>query len=174
MSFEELLVSGATWALALGAVWALVIVAAATLEVASSGRWAMTERVGCPPPVRRALLAGLGLVLAGSGAVVAGPVSAAPAPLGNGTRAGLGLPVPVRPTGSVPAARRHRVEVRPGDSLWRLSEQHATTASPQDVARLVDRTYRANRAVIGPDPDLIHPGQELRVPRQLQRTTEKP
>ena len=48
------------------------------------------------------------------------------------------------------------VEVRPGDSLWRLSQRRSPAlASTQDVARLVEHTYRANRRVIGPDPDLI-------------------
>ena len=32
---------------------------------------------------------------------------------------------------------------------------------PPEIAALVARTHRANRAVIGPDPDHIEPGQRL-------------
>lgn len=166
MSFGDLLVTGALWALAVGAAWAALIVAAAVIEVASSGRLALTARTGCPAPARRALLAGLGIVLASGGAVVTSPVSAAPAPSASGTRSQLGLPVPARPTGVRAAVPRQRVEVQPGDSLWRLSQQRSrATATDEDVARLVARTYRTNRRVIGPDPDLIQPGQHLRIPR---------
>jgi nucleoid-associated protein YgaU len=172
MSFGDLLVTGATWALVLTGMWAAVIVAAAAVEVVTSGRWALTTRLGCPAPVRRALLGGLGIVLAGGGAVVAGPVSATPGPLGQPGRGQLGLPVPARPTDSPPLVPRQRVEVRPGDSLWRIStDQLQGTFSDQDVVRLVARTYRANRTVIGADPDLIRPGQQLRIPRQRQHPT---
>src|SRR5689334_7356433 len=98
--FGDLLVVGASWALALGGVWAALVGAAAVLEVVSSGRLAFTARVGCPAPVRRALLAGLGVVLASGGAVVDGPVSADPGPWGQPGRGQLGLPVPARPTGA--------------------------------------------------------------------------
>ena len=135
MSFGDLLVIGATWALVIGAAWAVLIVSAAAVEVLSSGRLALTARLGCPAPARRALLAGLGIVLA---------------------------------THAVP---RQRVEVQPGDSLWRLAREHsARSASEQDVARLVARTYRANRTIIGADPDLIRPGQRLHLPLQRQDT----
>lgn len=165
MSFGDLLVTGASWALVIGAAWGALIVSAGIAEVLTSGRLALTARLGCPAPARRALLAGLGIVLASGGAVVAGPVSAAPAPLGSGTRTGLGLPVPARPTGSAYAVPRQRVEVQPGDSLWRVAREHSrATASEQDIARLVARTYRANRPVIGADPDLIQPGQRLHIP----------
>ena len=166
MLFGDLLVTGATGALALGAAWAALIGAAAVLEVVSSGRFALTARLGCPAPARRALLAGLGVVLASGGAVLMSPVSAAPAPSGSGTRGQLGLPVPARPVGLPAAGPRQGVEVRPGDSLWRLSEQRSRAATDQEVARLVARAYRANRNVIGADPDLILPGQRLQIPRQ--------
>src|SRR4051794_10515500 len=166
MSFGDLLVNGAAAALALGTGWAVLIAAAAVLEVISEGRFALTARLGCPAPARRALLAGLGVVLASGGAVVTCPVSAAPAPSGSSTRGQVGLPVPARPVGHPPAVSRQRVEVRQGDSLWRLAEQRSRPGTEQDVARLVARTYRANRGVIGADPDLILPGQRLQIPRQ--------
>src|ERR1700742_3065683 len=125
MSFRDLLVTGATWALAVGAAWAVLIVAAALIEVLSSGRLALTARLGCPAPARRALLAGLGVVLASGGAVVTCPVSAAPPLAGSASRGQLGLPVPARPTGSTPDLPQQRVEVQPGDSLWGLAREHA-------------------------------------------------
>jgi nucleoid-associated protein YgaU len=55
--------------------------------------------------------------------------------------------------------------VRPGDSLWRIAERHlgpraTTTATAQEVARL----WEINHQRIGTgNPDLIFPGQTLRV-----------
>jgi nucleoid-associated protein YgaU len=55
--------------------------------------------------------------------------------------------------------------VRPGDSLWRIAERHlgpraTTTATAQEVARL----WETNQQRIGTgNPDLIFPGQTLRV-----------
>ena len=171
MAFDELLVTGATWALALGAAWALLVLAAAVVEVVSDGRLALTTRLGCPATLRRVLLAGLGVVLASGGAVAVVPVAAAPAPFSPRSGAGAldssGLPVPARPTGAAYSLPRQRVVVEPGDNLWSLCHDHAgRRTATQDVARLVERTYRANRREIGPDPDLIHPGQRLRIPQQ--------
>ena len=101
-----------------------------------------------------------------------------------------GLPVPDRTTGPMGArtpeatrpARRHprtpesvrlatderRLEVRPGDSLWSLTAGMVPrNASEADVATGWRLLYAANRAVIGDDPDLLRPGQSLRVPPDL-------
>lgn len=55
--------------------------------------------------------------------------------------------------------------VRPGDSLWSIS---ARTLGPDacdaQIAAEWPRWYHANRTVIGAEPDLIHPGQELVAP----------
>ena len=181
MTFDRLLVTGATWALMLGAAWTVLVVAAAAVEVVTDGRLALTTRLGCPAPLRRVLLTGLGVMLASGGAVAVVPVSAAPAPFSPGNDGGAhgasGLPVPARPTGAAYALPRQRVVVEPGDSLWRLARQESPQSSTQDVARLVERTYRANRRVIGPDTDLIHPGQRLRIPQQRRHhppTSEAP
>lgn len=54
------------------------------------------------------------------------------------------------------------VVVRSGDTLWGIVARHlGADAGPEVVAREWPRWHRANRQVIGPDPDLIHPGQEL-------------
>jgi hypothetical protein len=78
-----------------------------------------------------------------------------------------------RPTGSAPVAlvspppRRHvspaaGIVVRAGDSLWTLAARRlGPGASAAEIAVAWPRLYAANRAVIGTDPDLIHPGQRL-------------
>lgn len=69
--------------------------------------------------------------------------------------------------GTAPAVTGSYV-VRPGDSLWAIACRHlrATTGSEPDDAR-VEATWRAiydaNRSLIGPDPNLIHPGQRLEI-----------
>ena len=61
-------------------------------------------------------------------------------------------------------ARPHEVLVAPGDSLWSISEQALPGATTGEVADHVSRLHAANRAVVGTDPDLIHPGQRLALP----------
>jgi hypothetical protein len=62
--------------------------------------------------------------------------------------------------------------VRPGDSLWSLAAAElGPTAGDAAVATRWPQWYAANRAVIGPDPDLILPGQVLRIPSP---TTDQP
>lgn len=59
----------------------------------------------------------------------------------------------------------HRVVVQAGDCLWDLARAHLPAgASDARVAREWPRWYAANRALIGTDPNLIHPGQVLIVP----------
>lgn len=88
-----------------------------------------------------------------------------------------GLPYPERPTGGPVLAERPVVRspqptstpathvVRAGESLWTIAADHLPArADGDDVARAVRRWHRTNRAVLGDDPDLIHPGQRLRPP----------
>jgi hypothetical protein len=57
------------------------------------------------------------------------------------------------------------VVVRRGDCLWNLvARQLGPGASDAEIAAQWPRWYAANRATIGPDPDLLHPGQRLRPP----------
>ncbi len=59
-----------------------------------------------------------------------------------------------------------RIVVRRGDSLWAIAARHlGGAASVREVAGEWPRWYAVNRQVIGPDPDLIVPGQVLRQPR---------
>jgi nucleoid-associated protein YgaU len=57
------------------------------------------------------------------------------------------------------------VTVAEGDSLWELAKRelgpHATN---EQIAARWPEWYAANRQVIGTDPNLILPGQVLRVP----------
>jgi hypothetical protein len=57
------------------------------------------------------------------------------------------------------------VSVHGGDSLWLIAERGlGHRASDAEIAQEWPRWYAANRAVIGNDPDLIQPGQQLRPP----------
>lgn len=57
------------------------------------------------------------------------------------------------------------IVVQRGDSLWDIASRHlGEGATHADVAREWPRWYEQNRAVVGSDPDLIHPGQQLTAP----------
>jgi hypothetical protein len=64
-----------------------------------------------------------------------------------------------------PAADPGEVSVRAGDSLWSLAAvQLGPFASDVDIATAWPRLYQANRQVIGENPDVLLPGQVLRLP----------
>lgn len=84
-----------------------------------------------------------------------------------------GLRLPDRPVlGTLPAAAPAEpadaaVVVARGDCLWRLAaEELGPTASPADIAARTRAWHEHNRDVIGPDPDLLIPGQRLDTPRR--------
>jgi hypothetical protein len=111
---------------------------------------------------RRIVLTGCGL---GLGAVPIGTaVADAPSDVGCPPRCTAtldGLPMPDLPV----AHEWPRTVVRPGDSLWRIASSHLPDdADAADIADLVSRIHATNRAVLGPDPDLIFPGTHLTVP----------
>ena len=57
--------------------------------------------------------------------------------------------------------------VRRGDTLWDLAAAHLPAeATDAEISASWQQWYLENRAVIGPDPDLILPGQILSVPAQ--------
>ena len=79
---------------------------------------------------------------------------------------------PVAPsTQSVASHPADRYEVQPGDCLWRIArallEQRGQPATGSDIERSWRAIYEANQAVIGSDPDLIHPGQLLERPEGM-------
>lgn len=168
--FDALLARGALAVLLLAAAWAVAVVLAAALEARTRGRLRLVHRTGCPAPVRLWLVGAFTVVFAGISPAQAGDQGAGPGVTPGSTVAAAleGLPLPDRATGSGHvSARRARLVVGPGDSLWRLARerlsQHADDAT---VAAAVSSLYAANRAVIGPDPDRIEPGQHLVFPDQ--------
>jgi nucleoid-associated protein YgaU len=59
----------------------------------------------------------------------------------------------------------HRVLVHPRDTLWDIAARALPgRPTPARVAASWPRWWAANRAVIGPDPDLIRPGEVLTAP----------
>jgi nucleoid-associated protein YgaU len=57
------------------------------------------------------------------------------------------------------------VVVRPGDSLWSIAaDQLPDDATPARIDATWRAWYRANRDIIGPDPNLVMPGQVLYAP----------
>jgi nucleoid-associated protein YgaU len=57
-----------------------------------------------------------------------------------------------------------RHEVVAGDSLWTIASRVLDTDDPRRIARYWPRLHRANRALIGSNPDLIRPGWVLTLP----------
>lgn len=163
------LLAWATWAW--GAV-GLLLTAASTLPGLAGALGCALSRVLLPERLRAAAALALGMGLA-----VAGPAAAAPGPSAppDWPAAVTGSPGPPdwpsdrraeAPGTRYEVADRHVVV--PGDCLWLIAEDHLDrSGTPPDdaqVARAVIAWWAANAEVIGPDPDLIHPGQVLQAP----------
>lgn len=172
--FDQLLTTYASWLLVACAAWVLAIGCAAVAERRSGGRWRCTRWVGCPPTLRRLLLAGLGLSLF-SGPVPGGAATANSTPSGSCTARTVAdvrtdphrpaLPVPTRPVGALVPRHPTTIRVRPGDSLWQIARARLRDDAPaSEVLALVKALVTGNQHTIGSDPDLIHPGQQLVVP----------
>lgn len=111
------------------------------------------------PPLLRALLA--------TGAVVAVQAPSHAATSDVDSLQGLSLPERPLTAGPTPEPTQPTESahvVAPGDSLWSIVRERSPAADDADVGEQVRDWYRTNRAVIGPDPDLIHPGQRLDPP----------
>lgn len=181
-SFDLLLARAGAVALGAGLVWAAAVLVAVTVEAATRGRVRAALALGCPPHAHRRLLAAASVVV---GAVLAAPGTAQAAdalPDVRALPAALdGLPLPDRAAGGPvddrsaaralasrdPAASEVSglVTVRAGQTLWEISRSRLPArAAPDRIAALTRSLHQANRQVIGPDPDLIHPGQQLTVP----------
>jgi hypothetical protein len=153
----------------------------ATTHLASVAEWLL------PAALRRALGIGIGVTM------VLGPACFAhAAPSGvtptTGVRPGVAdsivqrgsLPAPSLPARAVPQLTTapalpggglsagfepvHRV--RPGESLWSIAREYRPNAAALQVARLWPRIYDQNRNEIGSDPNLLRPGQVLRMPQR--------
>lgn len=56
--------------------------------------------------------------------------------------------------------------VKSGDNLWQIAAKHLNDDSPHgEIAHAVKRWIHVNHHVIGNNPDLIHPGQQLKEPQ---------
>jgi nucleoid-associated protein YgaU len=59
----------------------------------------------------------------------------------------------------------HIVTVEAGDTLWNIAGlQLGPEATTADIAAEWPRWFAANRQVIGDNPDLIYPGEQLAPP----------
>jgi hypothetical protein len=152
----------------------------------------LADRV-TPALVRRAAAAALGAGLAGV-SLAGGPLAYAGTSPRPATATAVVVPVLDRPADLLPGwtpdrpVTRHtartpsrvhlvtntahagravadEVVVRRGDTLWDIAARHlGPDATAADVATEWPRWHRANRDLIGPEPDLILPGQRLRPP----------
>lgn len=159
-------VAGALTLLAVGAglaawtCWCLTLVRAARRPVLgpTESRWLRAAGV---------VLGVSAVTLVGASPVLADRTDPPPA----ATRLDLdGLPLPDLPVSSPVRPRPDPRDppglvVAAGDSLWTIAAAHLpASASTAAVDRAWRRWYAANRSVIGPDPDLIVPGQLLLPP----------
>jgi nucleoid-associated protein YgaU len=166
--------AGATPDQALAGMAAILIWAGVTWMLAGLGSTAagrLPGRVGAvcactagrlmPGVLRRATELLLGVSIAATPELAA---SAAPAAHGGPPHIGLDR-VPV--VASLPHHRSRTVQ--PGECLWSITaDLLGDDSSDRSVARDWPGLYAANRAVIGDDPDLIRPGQRLRIPAGLR------
>lgn len=183
LTFDTVLVWLCETALLACAGWASMVTWVVALDAA---RGRSRARRGIPTRLRHLVLGACGVAIVGG---VTGSLTA-PSYAGSaddGRESVLaGLPLPDRATAVMHVSRvvaeaAHRaerpsgrpaspvVEVRPGDTLWELAVADLPEAA--DAAAISARwqeLYDANRAVIGPDPDLILPGQQLRMPRSRE------
>jgi nucleoid-associated protein YgaU len=135
------------------AMWALLVVVLAAVPAFRGLAIALTPRI-----LRGVVFAGVAGALAVPGAQAE-------------DRGVDGLRLPDRPLVTASGPRvPDSVVVRPGDTLWAISRARlGPQADLASIARDVGRWHDANRDVIGPDPDLIHPGHQL-VPPSKDRS----
>lgn len=65
------------------------------------------------------------------------------------------------------AAAQARHVVLPGDTLWDIARSHLPAgATAQQISERWQQIYALNQDLIGEDPNLIHPGQTLTLPKE--------
>ena len=158
-TIPQALVAACATGLALSLAWLWVVTSVTVAEVVTGS----VPRSG--GAARRLVL------LACGAAVVAGTALPAQASSGDGVEVLVGLPLPERavapatsgrPGTPAPRRRADAYVVRSGDSLWSIARAHPAPSG--DVETRWRAIWRHNRDVVGDDPDLIHPGQALRLP----------
>lgn len=104
----------------------------------------------------------------GSGGAIAGGQgsdSATGGGRGNGAADRESVAADAPPTPTAEAAGI--VTVQPGDCLWSIAASRLPLgASAAQIDSAWREWYATNRSVIGPDPNLVIPGQQLRAPQQ--------
>lgn len=167
--FDALLSAGGVWACALSSIWLCVVAAALVLEA-----WSGRRTFGPKAPAALRTLVTISAGLAVSSAALMVPVHAADPGPAPATRL-EGLRLPERSTGAAPnveatpqgATRPAPVSVRPGDTLWSIAKESLPRhASSDHVAAAVRAWHHANHDVIGPNPDVLLPGQQLTPPKE--------
>jgi hypothetical protein len=178
LAFDDLVLSLAVAVLTLALAWlCLATLLTATTQVlrGSTGVVALVADRVTPPLCRRVVTLACGAV------VLTAPVAASASAAGTVApcRPSCGpslLPAPYRPVPRGPTAGAgdggpDSVTVRPGDTLWTVAAQHLPgPVTNADTAAAWPLWFRTNRARLGPDPHLIHPGTRLRVPPRFDRT----
>jgi hypothetical protein len=173
------LVGGLAWLAWAWGVLGLLLTAASAVPGAIGGAARGLLRVLLPTGARRAAALALGIGMAVNGPLLVGTAVAQPASPGTSspipdwpsTAAAppVASPVPDWPGPPPPAASASAHVVVPGDCLWEIAAEglRAPTGRPApnaDIAVAVAGWWHANRTVVGPDPDLLLPGQVLRPP----------
>lgn len=104
----------------------------------------------------------LGLALVGC--LAGGGVALAASGDGHAPRPAVSVGWPV----SAHERSARSVVVRRGDSLWTIAADRLTRPTAVHIANAWPRWWHTNRRVLGPDPNLIRPGQQLRPPVHLR------
>lgn len=177
LDFDRSLAAGATLLLVALSIWALTCIALSLAsERAAAAR--VLARLITPRFVRRALFLGA------AGALAIGPASAAH-DAGQGTAAPVksvvsqsldGLHLPDRPVGTTTAASAATtpgprvITVRRGDTLWSIAARDLRPdANNAEIVEATKRWHDVNHAVIGTDPNVIFPDQQLTSPAKESR-----
>ena len=153
----------------------LVLVVGASVGFGAAAGASATEPSPTPSVAVSVDAADLGWVVTTETAPVA--PSAAPTPSAVPTSTGVVPPAasvatppppespPTAPTPAPTPAPAGTVVVAPGDSLWAIAARHLDgAATDAEIVASWPQWYRANAAVVGPDPNHIVPGQVLRAP----------
>lgn len=137
------------------------VVSSTTLLVATPGALDARSAPGpvvLPPSSQPGAPASTGGPRAPAPAATTEPTTGAPAPSPT-------APAPTAPTAAPPPSPTETYVVKRGDCLWSIAARHLpgrpTNAAIDTAWR---RLYAINRAAVGPDPNLIHPGLVLEVP----------
>lgn len=131
----------------------------ADAAIVEAATWTAVAAAGCLVLRTRAVVAtGTALLIAAGGVAFASGGGQGPRPPA----------VSVDWPTSSPGGRATAVTVRRGDCLWAIARRHLAHPTPIRVATDWPRWWRTNRGVIGPDPELVLPGQRLRPPASIR------